>query len=114
MATDPVTDSCVIINTDKALVNAIAALVADIVLLLTMLIGLLRHASRGSTGLWKLLYQQVKFQPVPALMIRVLNLLQVYNLDSLGGVCRDSHSGQSGFYHSSSIQLNVSKGLFYS
>lgn len=71
-AFDPLVNSCVPIKTEKGLVNASAVLVADMVLLLAMLIGLLRHASRRSTGLWKLLYQQVSSN-VPLLMIRMLN-----------------------------------------
>lgn len=55
---DPLVNSCVPTKTHNGLVNAMAVLVADMVLLLAMLIGLLRHANRCSTGLWKLLYQQ--------------------------------------------------------
>jgi len=43
----------------RGLVKAINTLMVDVMLLLTMLIGFLRHASRNSTGIWKLLYQQV-------------------------------------------------------
>jgi hypothetical protein len=39
--------------------NAIGILVVDIVLLLMMLIGLLRHTDKNSTSIWKLLYEQV-------------------------------------------------------
>ena len=39
--------------------NGIGILVVDVVLLLTMLIGLLQHVCRDSIGIWKLLYQQV-------------------------------------------------------
>lgn len=69
---NPLVNACVITKTHNALVNAVAVLVADMVLLLTMLIGLLRHSSRRSTGLWKLLYQQVS-SAVPLPMIRMLN-----------------------------------------
>jgi hypothetical protein len=58
-AYNPIIDACIILHTRRALVNALGALVVDVVLLLTMLIGLLRHAHRNSTGIWKLLYQQV-------------------------------------------------------
>jgi hypothetical protein len=56
---NPIVDACVILHTRRALTNAIGVLVVDVVLLLTMLIGLLLHAHRHSTGIWKLLYQQV-------------------------------------------------------
>lgn len=56
---NPIIGACIILHTRRALVNALGALVVDGVLLLTMLIGLLRHAHRNSTGIWKLLYQQV-------------------------------------------------------
>ncbi len=49
--------SCVILHTHTALINAPGVLAVDVVLLLAMLIGLLRH--RNSVGIWKLLYQQV-------------------------------------------------------
>ncbi len=58
-AYDPIVETCVTLHTRKGLPNAIGFLVVDVFLLLTMLIGLLRHASRSSTGIWKLLYQQV-------------------------------------------------------
>jgi hypothetical protein len=46
----------------RGLVNAIGVLVVDVVLLLTMLVGLLRYAHGSSTGMWKLLYQQVTLE----------------------------------------------------
>ena len=56
---NPIAGTCIVLYTHTELVNAFGVLVVDAVLLLTMLIGLLRHAHRGSTGIWKLLYQQV-------------------------------------------------------
>ena len=56
---DPIANACDILHTETGLVNAIGDLVADAVLLLSMLIGLLRHPHRSSTGMWKFLYQQV-------------------------------------------------------
>jgi hypothetical protein len=91
---DLLVNSCVVTKTHNGLVNALAVLVADMVLLLTMLIGLLRHSSRRSTGLWKLLYQQVIFNRSSSHDANA-ELLLVYNLDSLGGVCRNSICGQS-------------------
>jgi len=93
-AFDPLVNSCVVTKTHNGLVNALAVLVADMVLLLTMLIGLLRHPSRRSTGLWKLLYQQVNSNRSSSHGANA-ELLLVYNLDSLGGVCRNSTCGQS-------------------
>jgi len=93
-AFNPLVNACVVTKTHKGLVNALAVLVADMVLLLTMLIGLLRHASRHSTGLWKLLYQQVRTDRSSSHNSNA-ELLLVYNLDSLGGVCRDPTCGQS-------------------
>jgi hypothetical protein len=55
----PVASACAILHTESGLVNAIGVLVADAVLLLIMLFGLLRHPHRSSTGMWKFLYQQV-------------------------------------------------------
>lgn len=55
----PILDACITLHTHGGLVNVLGVLVVDVVLLSTMLVGLLRHAHRGSTGIWKLLYQQV-------------------------------------------------------
>ena len=71
-AFDPSVNACIVTKTHNTLINAVAVLVADMALLLTLLIGLLRHANRRSTGLWKLLYQQVS-STAPLLMIRMLN-----------------------------------------
>ncbi|KAF8499559.1 hypothetical protein F5888DRAFT_85788 [Russula emetica] len=85
-AFDPLVNACVVTKTHEGLVNALAVLVADIVLLLTMLIGLLRHASRRSTGLWKLLYQQciiwialAAFAEIPPVVFLIFNLNDVWN-----------------------------------
>jgi hypothetical protein len=64
---NPAVNSCVTLRTHRLLVNAIGVLVVDVVLLLTMLIGLLRHPHKSSTGMWKFLYQQVTvIHPVPS------------------------------------------------
>ncbi len=60
---DPILETCITLKTRRGLVNAIAVLVVDVVLLMMMLIGLLRHAHRSSTGIWYLLYQQVTPDP---------------------------------------------------
>jgi hypothetical protein len=52
-------NACGVRHTEHGLANATGILVADTVLLLTMLVGLLRHPHRSSTGMWEFLYQQV-------------------------------------------------------
>ncbi|KAI0291214.1 hypothetical protein B0F90DRAFT_1778573 [Multifurca ochricompacta] len=56
---NPILETCITLKTHRGLLNAIGVLVVDVVLLMTMLIGLLRYAHRSSTGIWYLLYQQV-------------------------------------------------------
>ncbi|KAI0291213.1 hypothetical protein B0F90DRAFT_1778553 [Multifurca ochricompacta] len=60
---NPILETCIILRTHRGLLNAIGVLVVDVVLLMTMLIGLLRYAHRSLTGIWYLLYQQVIQQP---------------------------------------------------
>jgi len=69
-----------------ALVNAIGVLVVDVVLLLTMLIGLLRHVSGSSVGIWKLLYQHciiwivlAFFAEIPLVVLLIRNLNDAMN-----------------------------------
>jgi hypothetical protein len=52
-------DACVILRLHKSLVSAVGILMVDVVLLVSMLTGLLRHAHRSSFGTWHFLYQQV-------------------------------------------------------
>ena len=59
MSYNPVVDTCITLHTHKGIVDSIGVLVVDVVLLLMMLIGLLRHGNGASIGIWKLLYQQV-------------------------------------------------------
>jgi hypothetical protein len=49
------------LDLQKSLVNIVGMMVVDILLLVSMLIGLLQYAHRSSTGIWPLLYQQVPF-----------------------------------------------------
>ena len=56
---NPILNTCIILHTRRGLLNATGVLVVDGILLLTMLIGLLRHPHKNSTGMWKFLYQQV-------------------------------------------------------
>ncbi|KAI0246157.1 hypothetical protein BJV78DRAFT_1158090 [Lactifluus subvellereus] len=51
-------DTCTLLGLHKYLSSGVAVLVVDIVLFMSMLIGLLRHVHRSSTGIWYLLYQQ--------------------------------------------------------
>ncbi len=93
---NPIVDTCIVSHTHSGLVNAIDILVADVVLLLTMLIGLLRHAHRSSTGIWKLLYQQVTLKNVfSVLPVPRPEFLVVHNLVSFGLDCRDTSCGLS-------------------
>jgi len=55
----PLVNACRVQHKHNVIVNAIGALVVDLVLLLTMLIGLLRLGATNSSGIWNLLYQQV-------------------------------------------------------
>ena len=77
-------DTCFVLGIRKSLSAPVAVLVVDIVLLMSMLIGLLWHAHRSSTGIWYLLYQQV----MPSLLSStVVDALQVHHLDSPGVYC---------------------------
>ena len=58
----PILGVCIVLRMHMGLVNALTVLVVDVVLLLAMLIGLLRHAHKSSTGIWKLLYRQVTLE----------------------------------------------------
>jgi len=85
----PIVDTCTAsVYPRRPLIDAtgIFVPVVDIVLLLTMLIGLLRHASKSSTGIWKLLYQQciiwlalAFFAEIPPLVFAVLNLNDIWD-----------------------------------
>jgi hypothetical protein len=107
---NPLVNACIVIHTHEGLANSIAVLVADIVLLLTMLIGLLRHANKNPSGVWNLLYQQVTSNRLSSLASTSnAESLLVYNLDSRGRDCRDTHCGQSHFHRFNSTQLNILK-----
>ena len=69
-------------------------LVIDILLLVSMLIGLLQYAHRSSTGIWSLLYQQVIPFPLQYLAWET-DIPQVHHLDSVSGHCRGATCGQS-------------------
>ena len=77
----------------RGLVNAIGVLVVDVVLLLTMLVGLLRYAHGSSTGMWKLLYQQVTLERF--FLAPEAQFILVYCLVSVGLFSRDTACGRS-------------------
>jgi len=83
---NPLVNACIVIHTHEGLANSIAVLVADIVLLLTMLIGLLRHANKNPSGVWNLLYQQciiwivvAAIAEIPTVVFLILDLNDVWN-----------------------------------
>ncbi|KAI0246154.1 hypothetical protein BJV78DRAFT_192681 [Lactifluus subvellereus] len=79
-------DTCTVVGIHKTLSGAVAVLVVDVVLLMSMLIGLLRYAHRSSTGIWYLLYQQciiwialASIAEVPVVVFLILNLNDAWN-----------------------------------
>ena len=65
----PEQSACVVLNTDRSRDNMIALLVSDVVLLLTMLVGLLRLRKDGTLfGLGKFLWRQVGGANSPSLI----------------------------------------------
>ncbi|KAI0255227.1 hypothetical protein BJV78DRAFT_752920 [Lactifluus subvellereus] len=83
---NPNQDTCTLLGLHKSLPAAVTILVADIVLLMSMLIGLLRHACRSSTGIWYLLYQQciiwiflTCISEVPVVVFLILNWNDPWN-----------------------------------
>ncbi|KAI0245060.1 hypothetical protein BJV78DRAFT_741710 [Lactifluus subvellereus] len=83
---NPDQDTCTVLGFHKYLSGAVVTLVVEIVLLMSMLIGLLRYAHRSSTGIWYLLYQQciiwialAIIAEVPAVVFLILNLNGAWN-----------------------------------
>ncbi|KAI0248152.1 hypothetical protein BJV78DRAFT_839789 [Lactifluus subvellereus] len=83
---NPYQGTCTVLGFHKSLSAGVVALVVDIVLLMSMLIGLLRYAHRSSTGIWYLLYQQciiwialASIAEVPAVVFLILNLNDAWN-----------------------------------
>ncbi|KAH9051921.1 hypothetical protein EDB87DRAFT_628354 [Lactarius vividus] len=83
---DSAFEACLVLKTDSALVGAAAILAADIILLMIMLIGLLRHAHGSSIGIWNLLYKQciiwiilAAVVEVPPLVFYILDLNDAWN-----------------------------------
>ncbi|KAI0248209.1 hypothetical protein BJV78DRAFT_834923 [Lactifluus subvellereus] len=83
---NPNQDTCTLLGFHNYLSATVVALVVDIVLLMSMLIGLLRCAHRSSTGIWYLLYQQciiwialACIAEVPVVVFLILNLNDAWN-----------------------------------
>ncbi|KAI0246173.1 hypothetical protein BJV78DRAFT_831768 [Lactifluus subvellereus] len=83
---NPNQDTCTLLDVRNYLSNPVVGLVVDMVLLMSMLIGLLRYAYRSSTGIWCLLYQQciiwialANLASVPAVVFVALNLNDAWN-----------------------------------
>ncbi|KAI0246165.1 hypothetical protein BJV78DRAFT_193965 [Lactifluus subvellereus] len=83
---NPIQQGCIVWGIHKSLSPAVVALVVDIMLFMSMLIGLLRHAHRSSTGIWYLLYQQciiwialACIAEVPVVVFLILNLNDAWN-----------------------------------
>ena len=65
----PEESACVVLDTERSKDNIIAMLVSDVVLLLTMLVGLLRLRKDGTLfGLGKFLWKQVGGANSPSLI----------------------------------------------
>ena len=65
----PEQTACVVLDTERSKDQIIALLVSDVVLLLTMLVGLLRLRKDGTLfGLGKLLWRQVSGARPPSLI----------------------------------------------
>ncbi|KAH9962779.1 hypothetical protein BGW80DRAFT_857527 [Lactifluus volemus] len=78
---EPFLGMCVNANTRRFLVNAVSMLVIDVVLLISMLVGLVRSPHSGSFGLWQVLFQQsiiwlvlVTISDLPLMVFLILNL----------------------------------------
>ncbi|KAH9173730.1 hypothetical protein EDB89DRAFT_685629 [Lactarius sanguifluus] len=79
-------EACLVLKTDSGLVGAAAILAADIMLLMIMLIGLLRHAHGSSIGIRNLLYKQciiwivlAAVVEIPPLVFYILDLNDAWN-----------------------------------
>jgi hypothetical protein len=68
---EPIHRGCVVLSSESNKVNIIVLVITDIVLLLTLLIGLLHWRGDGSStfGIGRLLWKQVRWQPFPSSMI---------------------------------------------
>ncbi|KAI9456848.1 hypothetical protein BJY52DRAFT_1417004 [Lactarius psammicola] len=83
---DSVVGACIVLKTHSGLASAATSMAVDTMLLVAMLIGLLRHAHRSSTGIWNLLYKQciiwmilAAIAEIPPVVFLILNLNDVWN-----------------------------------
>jgi len=113
---NPIVNSCIFLQTHNGIVNAIGILVVDVVLLLTMLIGLLRDARRNSIGIWKLLYQQciiwivlAFLAEIPPVVFYILNLNDAWNQMLLGETMAVLSIGAARMYRSLSDYGSLTK-----
>ncbi|KAH9954910.1 hypothetical protein BGW80DRAFT_381003 [Lactifluus volemus] len=101
------TGNCVILHLHKSLINAAGILVVDVVLLVSMLIGLLQYAHRSSTGIWHLLYQQciiwlvlAGIAEVPLVVFLILDLNDPWNDMFTGPIIAIMSIGAARMYRS--------------
>ncbi len=85
--------ACATVKTHRLLVSATSVFAIDSILLVTMLIGLLRHSHRGSIGIWHLLYTQVTLNLHRRSAWTLKALFEVHHLDDLGGNRGDTGYG---------------------
>ncbi|KAI9439563.1 hypothetical protein H4582DRAFT_1536206 [Lactarius indigo] len=83
---DPDLKTCVFLKTHNMISAAVTILAVDLMLLAIMLMGLLRHAHRSSTGIWYLLYKQcivwmvlAAVAEIPPVVFLILNLNDAWN-----------------------------------
>ncbi|KAI0246169.1 hypothetical protein BJV78DRAFT_1286696 [Lactifluus subvellereus] len=83
---NPSQQTCIVVGLDKNVVSAVGVLVIDVVLIMSMLIGLLRNANWSSTGIWYILYQHcfiwialAVIAEVPLVVFLILNLNDAWN-----------------------------------
>jgi hypothetical protein len=83
---------CYLLHIEKTLIGIVGDVVVNILLLVSMLVGLLHHVHKSSTSLWHLLYQQVI---AFFLLVQDVDIHQVHHLDSVSGYCRGACCCQS-------------------
>ncbi|KAI9510095.1 hypothetical protein F5148DRAFT_1282291 [Russula earlei] len=109
---DTTLETCIVSDTHKGLVNAVGVLVVDVVLLMTMLIGLLRCAHKSPNGIWKLLYEHciiwiflALITEIPTVVFLILNLNDAWNEMLNGAAITVISIGAARMYRSLSISL---------
>ncbi|VDB95601.1 unnamed protein product [Peniophora sp. CBMAI 1063] len=83
----PLQATCLVLNTQTSQANVTVTLCTDVILLVSMLIGLLRRRQARTYGLWRVLWNQglmwlalATIAEVPTVIFLWLNLNQVMNL----------------------------------